>query len=63
MAPEMQSELDEIVERVHRQNRRLRFWATPDSPEAWSTLVHSRYCVAALFPINSDRPASRVSSA
>jgi glycerophosphoryl diester phosphodiesterase len=30
--------LQELVEQVHKQGRRLRFWATPDNPAVWKEL-------------------------
>lgn len=32
------AKLKELVERAHRQGRRLRFWGTPESPEMWTEL-------------------------
>ena len=32
------NKLKAIVDRAHAQGRKLRFWATPDTPEAWKTL-------------------------
>lgn len=33
-----QQKLQDIVARTHAQRRRLRFWATPDTPAMWSAL-------------------------
>ncbi|KLU02462.1 secreted protein [Rhodopirellula islandica] len=38
-----------ILERAHQQNRRVRFWATPDHPAAW-TVLHN----AGVDLINTD---------
>jgi glycerophosphoryl diester phosphodiesterase len=32
------AKLRSLVEQVHAENRRLRFWATPDKPSAWREL-------------------------
>jgi hypothetical protein len=32
------AKLQEIVRQTHQQQRRLRFWATPDRPEMWQAL-------------------------
>lgn len=32
------TKLKEIVQKVHAKGRRLRFWATPDTPAAWKVL-------------------------
>lgn len=36
------SKLLEIVERTHRQGRRLRWWGAPDNPVAWKELAAAR---------------------
>lgn len=38
MPEEERKKLKEIVTRTHQQGRRLRFWATADTPEAWREL-------------------------
>lgn len=38
LPPAEQQKLQDIVARTHAQHRRLRFWATPDSPAMWSVL-------------------------
>jgi hypothetical protein len=38
LAEEERMKLKDIVERTHQQGRKLRFWATPDKPEAWRVL-------------------------
>jgi len=42
--------LTSLVQRTHAQNRRLRFWATPDRPAAWQVLLE-----AGVDLINTDR--------
>ena len=37
--PEEQKKLKEIVEKAHRQGRRVRFWGAPDFPDFWRELV------------------------
>ncbi|GAB3175649.1 phosphatidylinositol-specific phospholipase C/glycerophosphodiester phosphodiesterase family protein [Telluribacter humicola] len=32
--------LQQVIEQAHRQGKKLRFWATPDTPAAWSTLMN-----------------------
>jgi hypothetical protein len=34
--------LDAIVAQAHKAGRKLRFWATPDTPELWRTLVDAK---------------------
>lgn len=34
-----QAKLLQLVDRVHQQGRRLRFWATPDDPQVWQVLA------------------------
>lgn len=46
------AKLADFVKLAHEQNRRLRFWASPDSPEAWNV-----FRKAGLDWINTDRPA------
>jgi hypothetical protein len=31
--------LQQVVEQAHAQGKKFRFWASPDTPEAWSTLM------------------------
>ncbi|HEV7347777.1 phosphatidylinositol-specific phospholipase C/glycerophosphodiester phosphodiesterase family protein [Telluribacter sp.] len=31
--------LQQIIEQAHRQGKKFRFWAAPDTPEGWSTLM------------------------
>ena len=38
MPDEERQKLKQIVNQAHSQGRRLRFWATPDKPEAWKLL-------------------------
>src|SRR5437773_460168 len=38
MPDEERQKLKQIVNQAHSQGRRLRFWATPDKPEAWALL-------------------------
>jgi hypothetical protein len=38
LGAEEQAKLRTLVERAHAQGRRLRFWATPDTAEAWHEL-------------------------
>ncbi len=33
--------LHELVQSAHRENRRIRFWASPDTPQAWQILEQS----------------------
>lgn len=49
---EESSKLADFVKLAHTQNRRLRFWASPDSPEAWQIFRKAR-----LDWINTDHPA------
>ena len=49
---EESAKLADFVKLAHEQNRRLRFWASPDSPEAWQV-----FRKAGLDWINTDRPA------
>ncbi len=46
------AKLADFIKLAHQQNRRLRFWASPDAPEAWRTF-HD----AGLDWINTDHPA------
>ena len=39
---EEREKLREIVRQVHEQGRKLRFWATPDTPTAWRELRAAR---------------------
>jgi hypothetical protein len=39
---EDKNRLREIVEKTHRQGRRLRFWGTPDKPEFWRELFDAQ---------------------
>lgn len=39
MSPEESDRLKSIAERTHCSGRRLRFWATPESPQFWSMLL------------------------
>jgi hypothetical protein len=39
MPPGEQNALKQWVERAHAQGRRVRFWNTPDRPEAWRLLL------------------------
>ena len=38
---EDQQKLKRIVEQVHREGRRIRFWGMPDSPVVWRTLANA----------------------
>ncbi len=38
MPDEERKKLQDVVERAHIQGRRVRFWSTPDTPEAWRVL-------------------------
>ena len=38
ISAEERTKLNEIVRKVHSKGRRLRFWATPDTPAAWKVL-------------------------
>ncbi len=38
LPPEQKEKLKSIISRVHSENRRLRFWATPDNEAAWRIL-------------------------
>lgn len=38
LPPGDKEKLSEIVSQVHRQQRRLRFWAIPDTPAAWAIM-------------------------
>lgn len=38
IAPKEQTKLTRIVERAHASGRRIRFWATPETPQAWAVL-------------------------
>lgn len=38
MPEEERQKLADLVQRVHRSGRRLRFWATPDVEPMWRTL-------------------------
>lgn len=42
--------LNDIVQRAHEENRRVRFWATPEAPELWRELQE-----AGVDHINTDR--------
>lgn len=44
--------LHELVARAHKQNRKVRFWATPEKPEVWKELLD-----ADVDFINSDKLA------
>lgn len=33
--------LHELVDNVHEQGRRIRFWATPDNPQVWDVLLEA----------------------
>ena len=46
------AKLSGFIKLAHQQNRRLRFWASPDAPEAWRT-----FHAAGLDWINTDHPA------
>jgi hypothetical protein len=39
--PEQKEKLKSIISQVHSENRRLRFWATPDTEAAWRILNNS----------------------
>ena len=39
MPEEERGKLRGIVEKVHAQGRRVRFWATPEDPTVWAELV------------------------
>lgn len=39
---EDRAKLSSIVERAHREGRRIRFWGMPDSPMVWRTLANAR---------------------
>ena len=49
--PEQQTRLRSLSKRVKEEGRLLRLWATPDTPEAWKTLLD---CGVGL--INTDQP-------
>jgi hypothetical protein len=49
MPVDERTKLQQLVERTHRGGRRLRFWAAPDRPEAWSVLA-----AAGVDLINTD---------
>lgn len=36
--PDELKTLKDLVEKIHQQRRRVRFWATPDTPAAWQVL-------------------------
>ncbi|MNC99749.1 hypothetical protein D3C83_181410 [compost metagenome] len=38
MSDEEKNKLENFVQRTHEQGRKLRFWATPDTPEVWRAL-------------------------
>ena len=44
--------LNRLVKKVHREGKKLRFWAIPDQPESWEILLH-----AGVDLINTDRLA------
>jgi len=39
IATEDKARLQAVVEQVHNQNKRIRFWATPDTESAWKLLM------------------------
>ncbi len=39
MPADQRQKLRRIVQQMHQQNRRLRFWATPEKPEFWQVLT------------------------
>jgi len=41
MPDEQRNELAAILHRAHKQGRRVRFWATEDSPEVWRELANA----------------------
>ena len=51
LAPEQQTELRSLSQRVKEEGRLLRLWAAPDTPEAWKTLLDCGVGV-----VNTDQP-------
>lgn len=50
--PDEQKRLDDIIDRAHRQGRKVRFWGAPDVPDFWRAMLTSRVDL-----INTDKLA------
>lgn len=48
--PDEKKRLDDIVDRAHRQGRKVRFWGAPDVPEFWRAMLAARVDL-----INTDK--------
>lgn len=51
LSNEQAQKLRELIERAHREGKKIRFWATPDTELAWQTLVR-----LGVDWIGTDRP-------
>ncbi len=47
-----ETKLHRVIEEVHQKGKPVRFWASPDSPDAWK-----RYIELSIDIINTDHPA------
>ena len=53
MSQEVFERMKMVVDRIHTQNKKVRFWATPDTPDIWQTLMNLKVDF-----INTDSPAA-----